>query len=1618
MASVRVLARRCVCAAVPIPRAVVAAAVRVPVTGLLALSALAWLAALMAGNHQPIAQPRPVVMSAALTASPLGGDDGDNGGGCGGGFGCGGGISSGWAAPGSALSDSGGLSQIPVKTSGAAWHPNDPTGSGVSPRRDQPGAAAAVPPESSGGSGITQAGMARILGQLSELMPQIGRLIGRATTPADAGNVGDAGEVGGSAPPGTARRPDTSGAADQTGAADRSESGAGSLGEVLARAGMFAIGRASGTAGTVGMTPPGATGSGHLSADGPTDQLGTGGASGPGNPWATPATTNGRSGGRLSRADPTTGGGSDAGGTPAPSTAGAGADDWSPGGARGQSLTDTADPAAGARTINDRLGSLTGPRGPDPSDTGSVSKADLSDVDPSTAPVPGGGRAGMAVPTSDGGTLGITPTDTPSGHASVTPDEANNRYLITAQDPQAPNDYHFHLSMPQGSSAQPNRDGGVDVVNPAGRTTQTIAAPWAHDATGAPVPTHFTVAGNTLTQHIDPGPDSVYPIIADPAAKGGGSSGGSGGGKGGGSGGGKSGGSSGGGKSGGGKSGGGSSSSGSSSGSSSHGGSAKSAAHSGSGGTDSSSTASGSHGHSTANAAHSGSGGTTSGSTSPGSAGASGRSASNAARSGSGGTQTSPATAGGHAVSAANATRSGTGAPSDPGGTVPAGRTTATTAHPAGNDQGGSITTNTPAANATTSSGTLPGGRVAPAPGDNAQPGQPGAAHPDTPAQDPDLSGTALGGLHHDPSAATAGTLPAPGTVPAPGHPRSAGPTEQGGVPGLGGFPASPTRAQPGPTDPPALASPTGRVPSPTDPAQQGQPTGGIPLGSRYPDNHTLSDVLGKGWSWVDHNRDQSRQTLGLSPVIDTPGLANNANRDLRGAVGGLADAPVNSAIAAGHQARAHPDQVAQDINQFGPIGAVVGVFARSEGPHQIAGIGQDAHDIAHRYSSVKQWASDYYNHPVHSFLQDVQVPLAATGARSLLRAAAAGAAETTAREGAQALDTPVEPPSHPEPDTNPAQRTPPVTPPTSPSAPASSHAAPTGSGAGHNGGAGDPIAPTSTVDPTSHNPAQHAPTRTPQLTQSGIGARSPPATETRPTQTAVGKDTDPGQQPQLLDQLDSTLPTHAGRSADELGLSPAQRAALPDAVRDNPGYTYFEDHRGNGYLRRTPTRPAHDQQLPSIPQITNELGPGAGERGAAGESENRGDPAHGNAGIDRSTEEPGNAHDVAAAAAETRTPRGQVDPDALARFTQTLPSLDADSAGGLDNALTDFTNSAVGREGLTLEKLAGGGAQGISGAPVYLAKDADNNVVAITKVFPKVSELAQEMSALDKLSSDEFQRFHTPDVLGAAAVDQPAGTQGALVMSLAKGQSLDDVIKNFRTSTDKAGAWQQAKNAVADSARALAELHSRSAEPGRTMTEPYMENHQRTARNAATSMAGKHADVLRSAGIDPNTLPARIDELFDAARADPGPASVVHGDAHAGNIFWAPGEQGSASGQVTFIDAGLGHFSMDQSGRAIGTAARDTAKLERWLDRYSLRGFDPDQANELRDTFVGAYRDAGGPAVSEATSKAFTARYALLSSLGEADNLTRPGINTRTRRILQRQLDYELDTLRRASER
>ncbi|MGO4205572.1 hypothetical protein AB4Z09_28335 [Rhodococcus sp. TAF43] len=88
--------------------------------------------------------------------------------------------------------------------------------------------------------------------------------------------------------------------------------------------------------------------------------------------------------------------------------------------------------------------------------------------------------------------------------------------FILMADGDAPRTYRFPQPVPEGGRMRSNSDGSVDVLDSNGDVDGRIKAPWAYDATGRPVRTWYEIDGDTLVQHIDPEPGSVYPILADP----------------------------------------------------------------------------------------------------------------------------------------------------------------------------------------------------------------------------------------------------------------------------------------------------------------------------------------------------------------------------------------------------------------------------------------------------------------------------------------------------------------------------------------------------------------------------------------------------------------------------------------------------------------------------------------------------------------------------------------------------------------------------------------------------------------------------------------------------------------------------------------------------------------------------------------------------------------------------------------------------------------------------------------------------------------------------------------------------------------------------------------------
>lgn len=70
----------------------------------------------------------------------------------------------------------------------------------------------------------------------------------------------------------------------------------------------------------------------------------------------------------------------------------------------------------------------------------------------------------------------------------------------------------------QGTSLELMQDGGV-ILSQGGRPIGLIDAPWAVDAAGKKLPTHYEISGSTLTQVVGYPRGTAFPVVADPTWK-------------------------------------------------------------------------------------------------------------------------------------------------------------------------------------------------------------------------------------------------------------------------------------------------------------------------------------------------------------------------------------------------------------------------------------------------------------------------------------------------------------------------------------------------------------------------------------------------------------------------------------------------------------------------------------------------------------------------------------------------------------------------------------------------------------------------------------------------------------------------------------------------------------------------------------------------------------------------------------------------------------------------------------------------------------------------------------------------------------------------------------------
>lgn len=78
----------------------------------------------------------------------------------------------------------------------------------------------------------------------------------------------------------------------------------------------------------------------------------------------------------------------------------------------------------------------------------------------------------------------------------------------------------YAYGLPTGLAAELQSDGSVSLVASDGNASfevAHIAAPWATDATGRDIPTHYVLSGGRLTQVVSHnGAGATYPVVADP----------------------------------------------------------------------------------------------------------------------------------------------------------------------------------------------------------------------------------------------------------------------------------------------------------------------------------------------------------------------------------------------------------------------------------------------------------------------------------------------------------------------------------------------------------------------------------------------------------------------------------------------------------------------------------------------------------------------------------------------------------------------------------------------------------------------------------------------------------------------------------------------------------------------------------------------------------------------------------------------------------------------------------------------------------------------------------------------------------------------------------------------
>ncbi|MFD9380131.1 hypothetical protein ACFWBH_32245 [Streptomyces sp. NPDC059999] len=111
----------------------------------------------------------------------------------------------------------------------------------------------------------------------------------------------------------------------------------------------------------------------------------------------------------------------------------------------------------------------------------------------------------VVYPGTDGSAQAVIPTGT------------GVQMLTTIANADAPTRYDYKVSVPVGGRVTVDERGNAAVLNGDNTPALVVPSPWAKDANGTAVPTHFETDGTTLTQVVERTSGGyAYPVVADP----------------------------------------------------------------------------------------------------------------------------------------------------------------------------------------------------------------------------------------------------------------------------------------------------------------------------------------------------------------------------------------------------------------------------------------------------------------------------------------------------------------------------------------------------------------------------------------------------------------------------------------------------------------------------------------------------------------------------------------------------------------------------------------------------------------------------------------------------------------------------------------------------------------------------------------------------------------------------------------------------------------------------------------------------------------------------------------------------------------------------------------------